>query len=134
MSGSPAADAPRAHGKLRLDGIAFDEFILKPNLRNLLTGRFRALREQVGYKLPALLTGRAGVTRSARAVCFGDDAGSMRLYIRCTAIFWPAASADRSWILRAPAPIPMTPATVALFEVGVSEPAAARHFRGTEPS
>jgi hypothetical protein len=62
--------------KLRLDGIEFDEFILKPNLRNLLTGRFRALREQVGYKLPALLTGRAGVAHGAREVCFGDDAES----------------------------------------------------------
>ncbi len=76
VSGSPKQMRRVLTEKLRLDGIEFDEFILKPNLRNLLTGRFRALREQVGYKLPALLTGRAGVTRSAREVCFGDDAES----------------------------------------------------------
>jgi hypothetical protein len=62
--------------KLRLDGVEFDEFILKPNLRNMLTGRFRAMREQVGYKLPALLAGRAGVAVDTREVCFGDDAES----------------------------------------------------------
>jgi hypothetical protein len=76
VSGSPKQMRRVLTEKLRLDGIEFDEFILKPNLRNLLTGRFRALREQVGYKLPALLTGRAGVSRSAREVCFGDDAES----------------------------------------------------------
>lgn len=76
VSGSPKQMRRVLTEKLRLDGIEFDEFILKPNLRNLLTGRFRALREQVGYKLPALLTGRAGVSRGAREVCFGDDAES----------------------------------------------------------
>lgn len=76
VSGSPRQMRRVLTEKLRLDGIEFDEFILKPNLRNLLTGRFRALREQVGYKLPALLTGRAGVAHSAREICFGDDAES----------------------------------------------------------
>ncbi len=76
VSGSPRQMRRVLTEKLRLDGIEFDEFILKPNLRNLLTGRFRALREQVGYKLPALLTGRAGVAQGAREICFGDDAES----------------------------------------------------------
>jgi hypothetical protein len=60
--------------KLRLDGVEFDEFILKPNLRNMLTGRWSAMREQVGYKLPALLAGRAGLPPEVRETCFGDDA------------------------------------------------------------
>jgi hypothetical protein len=60
--------------KLRLDGVDFDEFILKPNLRNMLTGRWAAMREQVGYKLPALLSGRAGLPAQVHETCFGDDA------------------------------------------------------------
>jgi hypothetical protein len=76
ISGSPRQMRKVLTEKLRLDGIEFDEFVLKPNLRNMLTGRFRALREQVGYKLPALLAGRAGVAQETREVCFGDDAES----------------------------------------------------------
>lgn len=76
ISGSPRQMRRVLTEKLRLDGVEFDEFILKPNLRNMLTGRFRALREQVGYKLPALLAGRAGVPATVREVCFGDDAES----------------------------------------------------------
>ena len=67
--------------KLRLDGITWDSFTLKPNLQNLLRLRFRAVRDQLGYKLPALLRARAPpLTESgeAAAACretlFGDDA------------------------------------------------------------
>jgi hypothetical protein len=74
ISGSPRQMRRVLTKKLHLDGVEFDEFILKPNLRNMLTGRFRAMREQVGYKLPALLAGRAGLPRSTRETCFGDDA------------------------------------------------------------
>ena len=76
ISGSPRQMRRVLTEKLRLDGIEFDEFILKNNLRNMLTGRFRAMREQVGYKLPALLSGRSGVPATTREVCFGDDAES----------------------------------------------------------
>lgn len=73
ISGSPRQMRKVLTRKLQLDGIEFDEFILKPNLGNLFRGRFRALREQVGYKLPALLAGRAGLPASVRETCFGDD-------------------------------------------------------------
>jgi hypothetical protein len=76
ISGSPRQMRRVLMEKLRLDGVEFDEFILKPNLRNMLTGRFRAMREQVGYKLPALLAGRSGLMPETREVCFGDDAES----------------------------------------------------------
>src|SRR5205814_8373994 len=74
ISGSPRQMRRVLTKKLRLDGVEFDEFILKPNLRNMLTGRFRAMREQVGYKLPALLAGRSGLPPETRETCFGDDA------------------------------------------------------------
>ena len=76
ISGSPRQMRRVLTQKLHLDGVEFDEFILKPNLRNMLTGRFRAMREQVGYKLPALLAGRAGLTGETPESCFGDDAES----------------------------------------------------------
>ena len=74
ISGSPRQMRKVLTKKLHLDGVEFDEFILKPNLRNMLTGRFRAMREQVGYKLPALLAGRAGLPAETPESCFGDDA------------------------------------------------------------
>lgn len=76
VSGSPRQMRKVLTEKLRLDGVEFDEFILKPNLSNLLRGRFRALREQVGYKLPALLAGRHGVGPEVGETLFGDDAES----------------------------------------------------------
>ena len=74
ISGSPRQMRRVLTRKLQLDGVEFDEFILKPNLTNLFKGRFRALRDQVGYKLPALLAGRAGLGENIRETCFGDDA------------------------------------------------------------
>ena len=74
ISGSPRQMRRVLTKKLKLDGVEFDEFILKPNLRNMLTGRWAAMREQVGYKLPALLAGRAGLPPEVRETCFGDDA------------------------------------------------------------
>jgi len=74
ISGSPRQMRRVLTKKLRLDGVEFDEFILKPNLRNMLTGRWAAMREQVGYKLPALLTGRSGLPPEVQETCFGDDA------------------------------------------------------------
>ena len=74
ISGSPRQMRRVLARKLQLDGVEFDEFILKPNLTNLFRGRFRALREQVGYKLPALLAGRSGLPDDTRETCFGDDA------------------------------------------------------------
>src|SRR4051812_36768442 len=41
ISGSPRQMRRVLTEKLRLDGVEFDEFILKPNLRNFFRGRFR---------------------------------------------------------------------------------------------
>jgi hypothetical protein len=53
------------------------EETLKPNLKNMLRLRFRALRDQLGYKLPALLSTRTGAGETLSGVresLFGDDA------------------------------------------------------------
>jgi hypothetical protein len=83
LSGSPEQMRKNLEDKLRLDGITWDSFTLKPNLQNLLRLRFRAVRDQLGYKLPALLRARAVLTDSSdggegapriHETLFGDDA------------------------------------------------------------
>ncbi len=74
ISGSPTQMRRVLAAKLALDGIEFDEFVLKNNLRNILRGRFRALRSQVPYKLPALLESRTHVLHTPPETLFGDDA------------------------------------------------------------
>jgi hypothetical protein len=74
ISGSPTQMRKVLVAKLALDGITFDEFVLKNNLRNLVRGRLRALRSQVPYKLPALLESRTHVLHTPPETLFGDDA------------------------------------------------------------
>ncbi|HEX8792313.1 MAG TPA: hypothetical protein VF765_15270, partial [Polyangiaceae bacterium] len=80
LSGSPEQMRRRLEDKLRLDGITWDTFTLKPNLQNLLRLRFRAVRDQLGYKLPALVAARAKLAEGGEAAgaisetLFGDDA------------------------------------------------------------
>ena len=75
LSGSPEQMRRRLEDKLRLDGIVWDSFTLKPNLQNMLRLRFRALKDQLGYKLPALLRARTSAGASdACETLFGDDA------------------------------------------------------------
>jgi len=74
LSGSPEQMRKVLEAKLRLDGVQWNSFTLKPSLRNLLRGRVRFLKDQVGYKLAALLDSRASMDASTDEVLFGDDA------------------------------------------------------------
>ena len=74
VSASPSQMRQVLAAKLALDGVDFDEFILKNNLKNILRGRFRAIRAQIPYKLPALLESRGGYPAAAAETLFGDDA------------------------------------------------------------
>src|SRR5688572_12716397 len=73
VSGSPTQMRQVLAAKLALDGIEYDEFVLKNNLKNILRGRFRALRAQIPYKLPAMLQSRINAPAAAETL-FGDDA------------------------------------------------------------
>jgi hypothetical protein len=73
VSGSPTQMRQVLAAKLALDGIEYDEFVLKNNLKNILRGRFRALRAQIPYKLPAMLQSRIGAAADCETL-FGDDA------------------------------------------------------------
>jgi hypothetical protein len=81
LSGSPEQLRAKLEEKLRLDGARWDTFTLKPNLRNILRLRFRAVRDQLGYKLPVLLGARAKLSpprngELVKEVLIGDDAES----------------------------------------------------------
>ncbi len=74
VSGSPTQLRKVLEAKLRLDGIRWDGFVLKPQASNILRGRFRFVKDQVGYKLAALLESRRDMPGDTREYLFGDDA------------------------------------------------------------
>ncbi len=80
LSGSPEQLRGRIEQKLRLDGARFDSLTLKPNLQNFLRLRLRALRDQLGFKLPVLLRSRLELEQGGEPgvalpeVLLGDDA------------------------------------------------------------
>jgi len=74
LSGSPEQMRRVLEAKLRLDGILWDSFTLKPSLRNLLGGHFGFLRDQVGFKLSAMLASREPLAPELDEILFGDDA------------------------------------------------------------
>jgi hypothetical protein len=78
LSGSPQQMRARIVEKLRLDGARYESLTLKPNLQNVLRLRLRALRDQLGYKLPALLRSRVALAalggEALPEVLLGDDA------------------------------------------------------------
>jgi len=74
LSGSPEQMRRVLEAKLRLDGVRWDSFTLKPSLRNLARGRLRFVKDQVGYKLAALLEARVSLEPDTHEVLFGDDA------------------------------------------------------------
>ena len=75
ISGSPTQMRRVLEKKFEIDGIRPDAFVLKPTLENILKGRFKAVRGQVGYKLEALLRIRSeGSYERIPETLFGDDA------------------------------------------------------------
>ena len=74
LSGSPEQMRRVLEAKLRLDGVTWDGFTLKPSLKQLLRGHFKFLRDQVGYKLNALLGSREVLPGYTDEILFGDDA------------------------------------------------------------
>jgi hypothetical protein len=80
ISGSPRQMRRVLTEKLRLDGVEPDAFVLKPNLSNLLKFRFRALNEQLGYKLSALLASRFGGSEVQEVLVVDDSEADARIY------------------------------------------------------
>lgn len=85
VSASPPELRRVLEHKMLMDGVEYDGITSKDWLRCLLQGRPGRLREQVGYKLCALLAGRLA-RPMAREYLFGDDvemdAAAFDLYAR----------------------------------------------------
>jgi len=73
LSASPPQIGKAIKDKLALDGIEYEDIVFKNQLQHLVRGRFRNLREHIGYKLAALLTWRRSAPVHAREFLFGDD-------------------------------------------------------------
>lgn len=73
LTGSPPQIAGAIERKLQMDGIVYDGIVFKDQLQQLMRGKFRHLREQVGYKVTELLKARMDEPGSAREYLFGDD-------------------------------------------------------------
>jgi len=105
LSGSPRQMRGKLEEKLAIDRVRFDELTLKPNLSNMVRGRLRALRDQLGYKLPVLLVARARDQRLGppgrlvREVLVGDDAEADAFVYSLYADLC-AGKADRSLLVR----------------------------------
>ena len=78
LSGSPRQMRKNLEEKLRIDRVRWDAFTLKPNISNVLRLRFKATRDQLGYKLPELLKERVAAqdldSDPPPEVLIGDDA------------------------------------------------------------
>jgi hypothetical protein len=73
ISASPPQIGRAIREKLALDGVEYDGIIFKDQLQHLVRGRFRFLREQVGFKLAELLKARLATPPGAVEFLFGDD-------------------------------------------------------------
>lgn len=73
VSGSPPQIGNAILEKLALDGIEHDGITFKDQWRRIRRGKFRDLREQVGYKLTELLRDRRDERAGTVEYLFGDD-------------------------------------------------------------
>ena len=73
VSASPKQLRPVIERKMGLDGISFDGTTFKDWGRVLRRAKFRRLKEQVGFKMTALMTGRAATPEGAHEILLGDD-------------------------------------------------------------
>src|SRR5438552_1215924 len=73
VSASPPQIGKAIRAKLALDGVPYDGIVFKNQLEQLRRGKFRYLREHVGFKLVELLRGHLAVPAETRELCFGDD-------------------------------------------------------------
>ena len=92
VSASPPQIGQAIKEKLALDGIEYDGIVFKDQLQHLVRGKFRHLREQVGYKLTELLKAGRPSRRRRASCCSATTGNPIRSSTRCTPTSSPAAS------------------------------------------
>lgn len=73
VSASPPQLAPAIERRMLLDGVEWDSISYKDPLRLLLRGQTHQLKEQIAFKLSAMLLLASETPASARFHLFGDD-------------------------------------------------------------
>lgn len=73
LTASPPQIGRAIRDKLSLDGIEYEGITFKDQLHNLVRGKFRNLREHVGFKLSELLKSRRELPPASLEYLFGDD-------------------------------------------------------------
>jgi hypothetical protein len=73
ISASPPQIGGAIKRKLDLDGVVYDGIVFKDQLHRIVRGKFRHLREQVGFKLTELLKARCDDPADSTDYLFGDD-------------------------------------------------------------
>jgi hypothetical protein len=73
LSASPKQLRPVIERKMGLDGISFDGTTFKDWGRVFGSGRPKRIKEQIGFKLTALLTSRSHMPEGAHELLLGDD-------------------------------------------------------------
>ena len=76
ISGSPSQLRGVIEKKMTLDGVEYDGITFKDHLRILRSRNVARIKEQIGYKLSALLLNRRELPWGVEEVLFGDDSES----------------------------------------------------------
>ena len=76
ISASPPQMESKIYQKMRLDDLSPFGIFFKDNLKNFRPSKFRRLKQQVGFKIQALLELRLKIEKRVRMVVFGDDSES----------------------------------------------------------
>ncbi len=76
VSASPPQMQQTIYGKMQLDNIDPHGIFFKDNLKNLRFRKFKRLKQQVGFKVQAMLELLVHVKKQVRLVLFGDDSES----------------------------------------------------------
>ncbi len=76
VSASPPQMAGKLERKMGMDGVQHDGIIFKNQLENVRRAEFKKLKEQIGYKLAALLCLWKELPQKSKLVMFGDDSES----------------------------------------------------------
>lgn len=83
ISGSPRQMEKVLRQKFALDGIIVDEIVLKDSLGAIKKGCLRDIKQQVGYKLPALVESKLRFPEYKEEYLFGDNVEEDALIYIC---------------------------------------------------
>ncbi len=76
VSASPPQMRQTLLSKMQIDGVEHNGIVFKDQLVHVRNRAFKKLKEQIGYKLEALLALWAYIPKGAKLILFGDDSES----------------------------------------------------------